>query len=201
MRLALVVVLLVVLAALAVPAASADGDPASDYLYTQEVFLPFDLKIPPAQQREFEETVAGANRAGFPIRVAVISSAYDLGAVPSLWRNPRAYARFLGEELAFVYKRRLLIVMPNGFGFYWRGHPVDREYAQLAKVPVSGGLGLVKAARDAVQTLAAAQGVEVKPAAAPRSTRGRDRLIIILVSCAVIAAAFGIRVLLTRRRT
>ena len=197
MRRAFLLLLLVLVAA---PAARADGDPASDYLYTRQVFLPFDLKIPAETQRTFEETVAGANRAGFRIRVAVISSAYDLGAVPSLWLQPRAYARFLGQELAFVYKQRLLIAMPNGFGFYWRGHATDREQALLAKVPVRGGVGLVEAAQAAVQKLAAAHGVDATPAPAPKSTASRDRLIIIVATCLVIAAAIGIRVLLARRR-
>ena len=33
---------------IAVPAAHADGDPASDYLLSQSTFLPFDAKIPKA---------------------------------------------------------------------------------------------------------------------------------------------------------
>lgn len=197
MRRALVLLLLALVAA---PAARADGDPASDYLYTRQVFLPFDLKIPAETQRSFEETVAGANRAGYRIRVAVIASAYDLGAVPSLWRQPQTYARFLGQELAFVYKQRLLIAMPNGFGLYWRGHSTDGEQALLAKVPVQGGVGLVDAAQAAVVKLAAAHGIDARPAPPPKSTEGRDRLVIIVATCVVIAAAIGVRLLLARRR-
>jgi hypothetical protein len=194
--------LAVVVAAVALLAAGAqaDGDPASDYLYTRQVFLPFDVKIPPDKQRAIEETLAGVNRGGYRIRVAVIASAYDLGAVPSLWLKPQTYARFLGEELAFVYKARLLIVMPNGFGLYWRGHSTDRESELLAKVPVTGGVGLVDTADAAVRKLAAAHGVTPKPVAVPKSTEGHDRLIIVVATCVVIAAAVGIRVLLTRRR-
>ena len=57
----------------------------------------------------------------------MIASSYDLGSITSLWRKPRTYARFLGAELQFVYKDRLLIVMPNGFGISRQGQPVDRE--------------------------------------------------------------------------
>ena len=195
MRLALVLLVFVLL----VPLARADGDPASDYLYTLKVFVPFDV-AKPAQAAQLTADVEGATKAGFPIRVAVIGSAYDLGSVPSLWRKPRLYARFLGAELAFVYKQRLLIVMPNGFGFFWKGHPVTREYATLTKIPVAGGRrGLLTAARDAVQALAADANVRVRPQAAPKSTTGRDRAIIAIVALLLIAAALVGRVALRRR--
>jgi hypothetical protein len=184
-----------------VSAANADGDPASDYLYTQEVFVPFDVKVPKAKQDTLASTIEGANRAGYRIRVAIIGSAYDLGAVPSLWHKPRTYARFLGAELEFVYKGRLLIVMPNGFGFFWSGHDVSREYGTLAKIRIGpGGTGLVAAAREAVVELAAAAGVDAAPAQPPKSTASRDRLIIILGSIAIVAAGVLIRGLLRRRR-
>ena len=97
----------------------------------QKVFLPFDAKLPAKQQAQFTALVAAANRSGFTIRVALISSSYDLGAITSLWRQPRTYARFLAEELSYLYKGRLLIVMPNGFGFHWLKHPSTAEYALL----------------------------------------------------------------------
>jgi hypothetical protein len=134
--------------------ARADGDPASDFLYTRETFVPYDLKIDPAAKRDFVATVRAANRNGFNIRVAIIGNAFDLGAVPSLFRKPRTYAHFLGAELAFVYKQRLLVVMPNGFGFYWKGHAVTQEYATLGHVSVGrGATGLVVTARAAVEAL------------------------------------------------
>jgi hypothetical protein len=191
----------IVTACTAAPLVRADGDPASDYLYTQQVFIPFDIKAPVAAQGELHRTIAGANRAGFAIRVAIIGSAYDLGAVPSLWKKPQTYARFLGEELVFLYKQRLLVVMPNGFGFFWKGHDVSKEEATLAKVEIApGGAGLVAAAHDAVVRLAAAAGVEAAPAQPPKSTASRDRLIIVLGSIAIVAAAFLARRLLGRRR-
>ena len=185
-----------------VPAAYADGDPASDYLYTQQVFVPFDLKASTAAQGELHRTVAGVNRAGFAIRVAIIGSAYDLGAVPSLWRKPQTYARFLGQELVFIYKQRLLVVMPNGFGFSWPGHDGARESATLAKLRIAqGGDGLVAAAQTAVTRLAADAGVEAAPAKPPKSTASRDRLIIIVGTAAIVAAGLLVRVLLRRRRS
>jgi hypothetical protein len=165
------------------------------------VFIPFDIKAPTAAQSDLHRTIAGANRAGFAVRVAIIGSAYDLGAVPSLWRKPETYARFLGQELLFVYKQRLLIVMPNGFGFFWSGHDVSKEYATLAKIKIAtGGTGLLTAAHDAVVELAAASGLHVAPAQPPRSTASRDRLIIILGSVAIAAAGLLVRAFLRRRR-
>jgi hypothetical protein len=183
--------------------ARADGDPASDYLYGLKVFLPFDVKVPKERQREFMSFVETTNRSGYPIRVAVIGSSYDLGSVTSLWRQPRTYARFLGAELQFVYAKRLLIVMPNGFGMYWKGHSVDREYAVLSKIPIEkGSAGLVDAAQTAVSRLAAASGVKVKrtaPATVPNGG-GQSRAVIILAAVAAVAVAVLARLALRRPR-
>ena len=184
--------------------ARADGDPASDYLLASNVFLPFDAKFPSKQQAQLVGLVGAANKAGFNIRVALIWSSYDMGSVTVLWKKPRTYARFLGEELSFLYKQRLLVVMPNGFGFSWRKHPSDAEYAILQKIPIpAGATGLVDAAQTAVQRLAAANGVHVKPPAnvtSPAQRNSHDRLIIILASLAAAAAAIVLRFALQRRR-
>ena len=202
MRRALVVVLLLVACVLA-GTARADGDPASDYLYGLKVFLPFDVKVPKERQREFMSFVEAANRSGYAIRVAVIGSSYDLGSVTSLWRQPRTYARFLGAELQFVYAKRLLIVMPNGFGMYWKGHAVDREYAVLSKIPIeNSAAGLVDAAQTAVSRLAAASGVKVKrttPSTVPHNG-AHSRTVIILAAAAALAVAVLARLALGRPR-
>jgi hypothetical protein len=145
------------LAAVAAQSARADGDPASDYLLVQRVFVPYEGAGASAQQHELTKAVSAANKAGFKIRVAVIFSNYDLGSVTSLWRKPQTYARFLGFELSFVYKQRLLIVMPNGFGFNWQKHSPKAAYALLAKIPVEhGAAGLLASATAAVEALAKA---------------------------------------------
>jgi hypothetical protein len=202
MRRTLVVALLLVACVLP-GTARADGDPASDYLYGLKVFLPFDVKVPKARQHEFVSFVETANRSGYAIRVAVIGSSYDLGSVTSLWRQPRTYARFLGTELQFVYAKRLLIVMPNGFGIYWKGHAVDREYAVLSKIPIEkSAAGLVDAAQTAVSRLAAASGVKLKktaPATIPQDG-GHSRTVIILAAVAAVAVAVLARLALRRPR-
>jgi hypothetical protein len=202
MRRALVVAVLLVVCVFA-GTAHADGDPASDYLYGLKVFLPFDVKVPKERQREFMSFVETTNRSGYAIRVAIIGSSYDLGSVTSLWRQPRTYARFLGAELQFVYAKRLLIVMPNGFGIYWKGHAVDREYAALSKIPIGkGSAGLVDAAQTAVSRLAAASGVKLKktvPATVPQGG-GQSRTVIILAALAAVAVAVLARLALRRPR-
>lgn len=200
MRRALVVAALIVACTLA-GSARADGDPASDYLLATKVFLPFDMKVSKEKQRELIAFVEATNRAGYAIRVAVIGSSYDMGSVVSLWRKPRTYARFLAAELQFIYAKRLLIVMPNGFGVSWRGHPVDREYAVLSKIPIGQSpAGLVDAAQAAVSKLAAAAGVEVAaPATGPGGT-GHRRALIVAAAIAALVLAVLVRLALRRRQ-
>jgi hypothetical protein len=194
-------VLAALAALLAAPAARADGDPASDYLIGQKVFFPYDLKVSPAAQKQIVALVDEANRAGFTIRVAMIWSSYDLGSITGLWRRPQTYARFLGAELKYVYRDRLLIVMPSGFGFNRPGHPVTKEYATLSKIAIQPGpTGFLDATRTAVQRLAAASGVKLTGAATVKgNSQNRDRVIIVLGAIAVLLAAIVLRLALRRR--
>ena len=95
----LAAVLIVATGAVAVPQALADGDPASDYLVDQQVFLTAQSTATTPAQRELVQEVAAANRAGYALRVAVIPTRYDLGSITVLWHKPSLYARFLGLEL------------------------------------------------------------------------------------------------------
>jgi len=196
---------LVVVACIAVPAARADGDPASDYLLSQSTFLPFDAKIPKAQAEQLNAIVANAKQQGFTIRVALIATKFDLGAVPSLWLRPKTYARFLGQELFFVYKGRLLVVMPNGYGVSRGGKPVPsaQRVADSLPKPGEGGAALAAAATRAVQRLAAQAGVGVEiPAATSGSGSTDDRLVIAAIAGGVVLLMLGslaARRLYTRR--
>jgi hypothetical protein len=98
--------------------AFADGDPASDVLATQPLFLAADGGFPQSQAAQLRELLASARRAGVPIRVALIATQADLGSVTELWRQPQNYASFLGQELAQVYRGTVVVVMPNGTGVY-----------------------------------------------------------------------------------
>jgi hypothetical protein len=194
-------VLVALAALLAAPAARADGDPASDYLIGQKVFFPYDLKVSPAAQQQLVSLVDEANRAGFKIRVAMIWSSYDLGSITGLWRKPQTYARFLAAELRYIYRDRLLVVMPNGFGFNRPGQTGGKEYATLSKLDIKPGpTGFIEATRTAVQRLAAASGVKLTgTVVAKGSSQNRDRLIIVLGAIAVLLVAIGLRLVLRRR--
>lgn len=168
MNRAIVIVLVLLAALMAVPFAQADGDPASDYLLTTSTFVPPDLGISAADSARLSATVAAARAAGYPIRVALIGSAYDLGSISSLDRKPKQYARFLGAELTLVYHGRLLVVMPNGFGVARAGKALPAQQRTLDRLPAPGtnGAKLVQGGIDGVRALAAAAGVRV-PAAQP----------------------------------
>ena len=192
------------LAAAAAQAARADGDPASDYLLGQKVFLPYDAKFPPKQAAQFTALVNSANRAGYKIRVAILWSDYDMGSVTSLWRKPKTYVKFLGLELSFVYKQRLLIVMPNGLAFNWQKHDTTAENALLAKIPTGPSPEqLLTAASTAVTRLAAARGVKVAAPAhvtTPSQRNSHDREVILAVVLGVLALVATARFLIRRRR-
>jgi protein SCO1 len=188
-------------------AARADGDPASDYLLTQQVFFTSQTTSVSPPERELLALARAAQHAGFPIRVAIISNEYDLGSITALWRKPRVYARFLGIELSDTRNQRLLVAMPNGFGFDWPGHSDDAAtYRLLAGVPIgSGAGGLAIAAQTAVRRLARAAGVRLKPVADQASHASDGGSIgvwaLLVAIVAAIVAAIAVRARRRRRLT
>jgi hypothetical protein len=202
---------LTVLAAFAVtfvaaPAAHANGDPASDYLITQQMFVPFGNNTTTKKAGELSRLLADAKKKGFPLKVAVIASRYDLGSVPSLFRRPKRYAHFLGQEDFYFFKNELLVVMPNGYGLYKAktGVPPGDE-AVIAKLPppnTTDGDALIDAAERAVQALAEQRSLKLTAAgnATGGSSANRDRVKVILAVLAATAAALGVRFTLRRRK-
>ena len=180
------------------PIALGDGDPASDVLLTQPAFFAAQTQGMLPSQRELLSVLSAAQRAHFPIRVAIISSEYDLGAITALWQRPRVYAQYLGIELSETHNQRLLVVMPNGFGFDWHGHPDGSAYGLLAHVSIGpGAAGLATAARTAVLSLARANGTPLQlgttTRSTPRSAGGEATIwLIIAITLAAIAAAAGV---------
>ncbi|HEY6151205.1 MAG TPA: hypothetical protein VIW19_11850 [Gaiellaceae bacterium] len=171
-------VLLAGLALLVPGAAKANGDPASDVLLTDQVFLPFEAPISDTAKKNLRETVAEANKKGFKLRVAVIAFTSDLGTATALWAHPQDYSKFLAKEIAFVTTDPLLVSMPAGFGFYDQGRPVASEQQVLAKVP-RGKIptALAESTTAAVRALAAAKGITLpKPSSGSSGTH--DRLIL-----------------------
>lgn len=167
----------------------------------QQVFLSLQPTFSTSAQQELTGIVAAANRAGFAIRVAVISSSYDLGSVTELWRKPRVYARFLGLELSSSYRGRLLVVMPNGFGFNWPGHSPAEAERQLANLTTRSGVGgLLGAGQAAVVKLADAAGVKISAPAANASGKSNQLGVVIAAAVAALAAAAALALGVRRHR-
>ena len=191
--------LLAASAAGVVPPARADGDPASDVLLTQSVFVPYGAPVSPAVVSQLETVVARAKAAGYPIKVAIVRVPYDLGAVTSLYGKPQVYAKFLGRELMFLYRGRLLVVMPQGYGYYDGRRRHGSELRVLRSLGVGKGPDqIVESAVGAVAGLARAGGHPVAvPALAPQRSQGHNRIFLViggLIAAAILAFAIGLAV-------
>jgi hypothetical protein len=163
-RLLLAIALLLVLTT----SAQADGDPASDVLVFKAYFLPYAPQTPVDAEQKLNMATAAADRAGYPIRVAVIASAADLGIVPQYLGKPQEYAKFLGDELKFAYKGGLLIVMESGYGLIGIDDPaVTAKLATLPKPASNDPADLATAGADAVVALATAAGKTLDLTVAP----------------------------------
>jgi hypothetical protein len=186
---------------LCIPAlARANGDPASDYLLTQKAYLPFTTKLDQSAAKRLNTLLVNAAKEGFPIRVAVILSPADLGTAFALFGKPQKYAQFLGLELAFVYRDRLLVVMPSGYGYAVKGDPRPQAGVVLKKLSAPGRdpTKEVEGAIAAVQQLAAASGHKLVAPKNSTDSAARDRLVIAAAATAAIAAIAGL--VLYRRR-
>ena len=181
---------LLVAALLAPAAARADGDPASDYLLTQPLFTPLDVQLPKASVAQLTAIQKDAKAKGYEVRVALVASRFDLGAVSSLFNQPQKYAEFLAQEIRFVYKGPLLVVMPNGYGYH---APGKATFVDSSRRP-SQFPDLAQAAVPIVQLLARKNGVDVPIPTLGGDSGGsnttRDR-ILIAVGAVVVAALFG----------
>ena len=167
-RLLLAIALLLVLTT----SAQADGDPASDVLVLKAYFLPYAPQTPGDAEQKLNVATAAADRAGYPIRVAVIAGTSDLGIVPQYLGKPQEYAKFLADELKFAYKGGLLIVMESGYGLARSDDPaVTAKLATLPKPASNHPADLATAGADAVVALATAAGKTLDlTAPAPENT-------------------------------
>jgi LPXTG-motif cell wall-anchored protein len=205
MRLAILAAALVVVFALQAGTVAADGDPASDVLLFQNTFLPYNPPMDKALAAQLDQATAAAKKAHYPIRVAVIGSTLDLGAITGLWKQPKRYARFLYAEL-YGYRGGLLVVMPNGVGT--AGLPPARARRALAGLSIGPGInGLGRAALDGTRRLAAAGGhpLPTTTPTPPSSSggpahTGSSTVVVALVVAAILALALGAGYLLARRR-
>jgi hypothetical protein len=199
MRLRRLAPLAAVLAALAAPSAAlADADPASDILLGSPAFYPFQPPVAGGLQHQLERALAQLKSKGLNLKVAIIGSPVDLGAVPNMFGKPQAYADFLGREISFNRPQPLLVVMPAGFGVSHAPAPSGVEVDSSHQ-----SNGLARSAIVAVARIAEASGKPVSVGAIPSasgSSSGTSPLITfggpaLLVILGALAAA------LVRRRT
>ena len=155
------------------PAALGDADPPSDVLLLQDVYYPYQPPVADRLRRTLDGLVAQSQKAGYPVKVAMVQSQVDLGAIPQLFGRPADYAPFLGREIAFKTKAPLLVIMPAGIAT----NNVSAK-AQQATQPVKidqsqKSNGLVAAAIQAVPKMATASGHPVASVPVPAVSKGQ----------------------------
>jgi hypothetical protein len=138
-------------------------------LTTYPLFNPTDAAVPPATAARLEAVLEASSKAGFPIRVALINSATDLGTVTKFWDEKpsdraKDYAAYLGYELSGMFHGQVLVVMPGGYGLYPpHGQDAVTAAEQAVALPSPNGSDLAKAALLAVPALAKADGHPLPP--------------------------------------
>jgi hypothetical protein len=187
-------------ASLAPASALADADPASDVLLGTSVFYPYAPPVSAATQKRLNAEAAAAARAHFPIKVAIIATPTDLGAVPNLFGKPQQYADFLDQEISFNSKQPLLVVMPEGYGT--AGLPSAATQAARS-LPSPGHVGeqLAQSSLAALPKLAGAAGhpiANVTPTSHGGSGGTSPALLVAII--AVVAIALTAAVIAIRRR-
>jgi len=198
-------IVVAVLALLVAPAAHADGDPASDILFGDNVFLSLDSPQTSAKGRELERLTAAAAKQGLALKVAVIKSPTDLGAIPQLYGSAGKYARFLRTELGWGgFKGTLVVVMngtPGGAAVTGPAAAVARGHVSRLAIPPNASLDqLAGVAIQAVHGVAAAKHVTLAPPPSSNKTQTRDRLIIGACLLAFITLALFASRLIRRHR-
>jgi hypothetical protein len=193
----LVLALAAVLAGTAAGTASADGDPASDVLLSDNVFLSFQSPYGSAEGRALEALAKQAKKQGFPMRVAVITQLADMGSVGGLYGKAQRYADFLASEIRFVYRGTLVVTMsgkPGGFGVHGQGAtPAARRALERMKLPSSSPTAaeLARLAAVAMQRVAAASGHHLTAPSATPKTKTSSRLLRLFLIAALALAALG----------
>jgi len=204
MRLASILTVLLLSGLLVPLGALADGDPASDVLLGENVFYPYTPPVPGSVQRTLDAETAAAKRAGFPIKVALIASPIDLGVIPDLFGKPQQYADFLDQEISFLGKQRLLVVMAAGYGAQGFAGPAKLAVSGLRAPAGKTSTDLAQAAIMAVSKLASASGHPVKGVPGIPTTSGggggSSSSTPIVIGLAVAAVVVAAALLVLRRR-
>ncbi len=188
------------LALLSAQRAVADADPASDILLASQVFYPYQPAVSPALQKQLGQKLSGLKANGLNLKVAIIQSPVDLGALPNIFGKPQQYADFLDKEISFNTPQPLLVVMPSGFGVSHAGPAGALKDLKIDAARKSDGLA--QAAIQAVQRIAKANGKSTTGASASGTTGGSggsSSLITFGVPIVVILLGAGAALFLRRR--
>jgi hypothetical protein len=195
---ALVWVALAIAVAACAPAAHADADPASDFLLAAPVFYPYQPATSPAIKTALESSLTQLKRKGLDLKVAIIGSPNDLGAVTNLWRTPQSYADFLGKEISFNQKQPLLVVMQPGYGVY--GLNSQGALNGLTLDTSHEADGLARSAITAVVRLARANGKPItEPIIRKEMSSGKGTPALIVFGAPVLLVAIAAFIALSRR--
>jgi hypothetical protein len=185
---------------LAAPRAAADADPASDILLGSQVFYPYQPPVSPALQKQLGQTLSGLKANGLNLKVAIIQSPVDLGALPNIFGKPQQYADFLDKEISFNTPQPLLVVMPSGFGVSHAGAAGALTGLKIDAAQKSNGLA--QAAIRAVQRIAKANGKSTAGGSASGtsgSSSGSSSLLTFGVPVVVIVLGVAAALFLRRR--
>lgn len=184
--------------------ALADADPASDVLLAANVFYPYGPPVSARLQATLNAELAAVHGAHFPLKVAEIATAMDLGAISQLYEKPRQYAAFLDREISYSGPVPVLVVMPDGYGSAGLSAGPAAVLASLPGPATASGDDLTQAAIAAVRRVAAAAGHPLgRLSIAARLNTGEGGsgvavpLAILLGACAALATA----ILAVRRRS
>ncbi|MDQ6841519.1 MAG: hypothetical protein M3025_03730 [Actinomycetota bacterium] len=180
--------------------ALADGDPASDVLLGQNVYYPYTPAVSTALQKQLDSETAAAAKAHFPVKVALIESAIDLGVIPQLFGKPQLYAKYLDQEISFQGPQVLLVVMKAGYGIEGMTPAARTALATLPLPAQPSSNGLAQAALSAVTKLAQAEGHPLPtPSVAGNGSGGSSLPLIVAVALAAVVAAGTLTALRHRR--
>lgn len=202
-RLTLSVTLVATLMAFAPARALGDADPPSDFLLTQDVYLPYEPPVAKPLAAALRSTVERAKKAGYPIKVAVIARDADLGAVANLFNKPGAYAPFLARELSSSTVPTL-VVMPAGLAAANATQPAVAALERVQVDKTKNSDELARAVIEAIPKMATASGHPVAatklPAGAGRSGGGGASPLIVFGAPVALVALAALVVGLRRRR-
>lgn len=179
-----------------------DADPASDVLLGVSAFYPYVPAVSASLQNQLQRELAELARRGLNLKVAIIESPTDLGAIPVLFGKPQTYANFLEREISFTGPQPLLVVMPQGFGLSHAGPITALDGLKVDSAGRSNGL--TQSAILAVARIARTAGKPLPGSApttgpSPSGDGGGDSSLIGFGALAVLLV-LGASIVVVRRR-